>query len=98
MPDNTVIIHTGCYQFSAPEQQKQNTNHKTALIQKTALTADFIPVKRFDFVHSNFPGKFLLYYNTVIVCTGCYRCSPPEQLKQNTNQNSALVQKNSFYC
>ena len=24
--------------------------------------------------------------------------APPDQLKQNTNQKTALIQKNSFYC
>ena len=81
-----------------PEQLEQNTNQKTALIQRTASTAEFIPVKRFNFAHSNFPGKFLFSYNTVIEYTGCYQCSPPEQLKQNTDKKTAPIQKNSFYC
>ena len=36
-------------------------------------------------------------YNTVIVYTGCYQCSIPEPLKQNTNHKTAPIQKNSFY-
>ena len=95
---NTVIEYTWCYQCIPPEQLEQNTNQKTALIQRTASTAEFIPVKRFNFAHSNFPGKFLFSYNTVIEYTGCYQCSPPEQLKQNTDQKTAPIQKNSFYC
>ena len=85
---NTVIIYTGCYQCSHPEQLKQNTKQKTAKNKRKAFTVEFIPVKRFNFAHSNFPGKFLLSYNTVIIYTGCYQCSPPEQLKQNTNQKT----------
>ena len=142
------MVYTRSYQCSPPEQLKQNTNQKTALIQKksfycwvysskkiqlcsfqiswkipfllqhisgiymmlsvqppwtaktkhkskncwfkrTMFTAEFIPVQRFNLAHSNFPGKVLLSYNTVIVYTGCYQYSPPEQLKQNTNQKTA---------
>ena len=42
-----------------PEQLKQNANQQTVLIKKEAFTAESIPVKRFKFAHSNFPGKFL---------------------------------------
>ena len=59
------------------EQLKQKRNQKTALAQKKSFTAKFIPVKRFNFAHFNFPGKFRLSYNTVIIYTGCYQCSPP---------------------
>ena len=51
------------------EQLKQNTNQKTVPIKKKALIVEFIPVKRFNFAHFNFPGKLLLSYNTVIVYT-----------------------------
>ena len=95
---NTVIVYIGCDQCSPPEQLKQNMNQKLLRFKRTAFTAEFIPVKRFNFAHSNFPGKFLLSYDTVIICTGCYQCSPPEQLEQNTNQKTASIQKNSSYC
>ena len=58
-----------------------------------AFTAEFIPVKRFNFAHFNVPGKFLLSYNTVMVYTGSDQCSPPEQLKQNANQKTVPIQK-----
>ena len=82
------------------EQLRQNMNKKIAPIKKKSFYCWVYswPVKRFNFAHSNFPGKFLFSYNTVIVYTWCYQCSPPEQLKQNTNQKTALIQKNSFYC
>ena len=86
------------WSVQSPEQLKQNTNQKLLRFKRTALTAEFIPVKRFNFAHSNFPGKFLLSYDTVIICTGCYQCSPPEQLEENTNQKTASIQKNSSYC
>ena len=93
---NTVIVYTGCYQCSHNEQLKQNTNQKTAPIERKAFTAEFIPVRRFNFAHSNFPGKFLLPYNIVIIYTGCYQCSHPEQLKQNTNKKTAPIKKKAF--
>ena len=58
--------------------------------KKEAFTVEFIQVKSFNFAHSNFPGKFLLSYNTVMVYTGCYQCSPNEQLKQNANPKRLL--------
>ena len=61
------MVYTGCYQCNPSEQLKQNANQKTVLIQEKAFTAEFIPVKSFNFVHFNFPGKFLLSYNTAMV-------------------------------
>ena len=82
-----------------PKQLKQYKNKKKLLqFKRKAFTAEFISVKKLNFAHFNFPGKLLLSYNTVMVDNGCYQCSPPEQLKQNTNPKTAPIQKKTFHC
>ena len=66
-----------------PELLKQNTNQKTALIQKKTFIANFVPVKRFNFAHFNFPGKFLLSYNTAMIYT--QSSLKTHKKRQNTN-------------
>ena len=99
---STVMAYTGCYQCKPPPPPLNSWNKtqikKLLWFNRKAFTAEFIPVKRFNFAYFNFPGNFLLSYKTVITYTGCYHCSPPEQLKQNTNQKAATIQKNSFHC
>ena len=95
---NTAMVYTECYQCNPTKQLKQSTNQKLLWFKRKAFIAEFIPVKRFNFAHFNFPRKFLLIYNTAMVYTWCYQCNPPEQLKQNTNKKTAPIQKKSFYC
>ena len=49
---------------------------KLLWFKRRAFIAESISVKRFNFVYFNFPGKFLLSYNTAMVYTGCYQCNP----------------------
>ena len=52
-----------------PEQLKQKTNKKLLQFKRKAFLAEFLVVKRFNFAHFCFPGKFFLSYNTGIIYT-----------------------------
>ena len=92
------MVYTGCYQCSPLNSENKTQIKKLLQFKRKAFTAEFFQAKRFRFANFNFPGKFFFSYNTVIVYTGRYQCSPPEQLKQNTNQKPAQIQKKSFCC
>ena len=95
---NTAMVYTGCYQCSPTEQLKENTNQKLFHFRGRAFIAECIPVKRFNFVHFNISEKIpcILQHSNGIYWM--FSVHAPYQLKQNTNKNTAPIQKKSFHC
>ena len=93
---NTAMVYTGCYQCNPPEQLKQNTNGKLLRFKKKAFIAELIPVKRFNVAHFNFPGKFLLSYNTVLISTQVFFKEPSKWEKQEDSKKIGSTQNKSY--